>query len=240
MTGCSGASGTSSSASAGAPRRPRSPAAAQAQSRRSRSGRDRSVRPATRQAPPPAARHPIRPVPPVSCPRSDTPAFGPRSGAPTGSPAPLRGRAAVPRAAGRGQPGFRRSHRSGSGWSSRTPPSTPRADPPAPRCACAGCARTGAGGGSARARSARRARPARRSAVRRSTANLLCELGCEPSATPVAGSAVENSRLPAAFGRIKCDGVVRTSSATGCDAKSAPVAACRLGIPRLSADPVQT
>ena len=34
----------------------------------------------------------------------------------------------------------------------------PRSGPPAPRCACAGCARTGAAGRSATARSARRAR----------------------------------------------------------------------------------
>ena len=48
----------------------------------------------------------------------------------------------------------------------------PRSGRPARRCACAGCARTGAGGRSATARSGRRARPARCSAVRRST--------CEP------------------------------------------------------------
>ena len=53
----------------------------------------------------------------------------------------------------------------------------PRSDRPAPRCGCAGCARTGAAGRSARARSGRRARPARRSAVRRSTANLMVRRG---------------------------------------------------------------
>ena len=101
---------------------------------------------------PPAAR--------AGCRRSGRPASAPRSGARTGSPAPRRARACAPRAAGRGRPGCRASRRPGSGWSSRTRPSTPRSGRPAPRCACAGCARTGAGGRSATARSGRRARPA--------------------------------------------------------------------------------
>jgi hypothetical protein len=69
-------------------------------------------------------------------------------------------RASGPRAAGRGRPGSRRSRRSGSGWSNRSRPSTPRSGLSAPRCACADSGLTGAGSRSARARSARRARPA--------------------------------------------------------------------------------
>jgi hypothetical protein len=55
----------------------------------------------------------------------------------------------------------------------RIPPCSLRSDRSARLSACADCARTGAGSRSATARSGRRARPARRSAVRRSSANLV-------------------------------------------------------------------
>jgi len=49
--------------------------------------------------------------------------------------------------------------------------------------------------------------------------------GCEPGATAVAGVAVGNLRNSAAYSRFDCDGAVRTSGATGCDGRFAPVAA---------------
>jgi hypothetical protein len=62
---------------------------------------------------------------------------------------------------------------SSPGSSTRTRPSRQRSDRPARRCACADSAGRGARGRSARVRSGRQARPGRRSAVRRSTANLM-------------------------------------------------------------------
>ena len=87
--------------------------------------------------------------------------------------APRSARASARPAAGRARRGCRPARRPGSGWSSRTPPSKPRSGPPARPSACAGSVRRGAGGQSTTARFGRRARPARCSAVRRSTANLV-------------------------------------------------------------------
>ena len=124
-------------------------------------------------------------------------------------PAPRPSPAAVPPAAGRGRRGCRCSRRPGSGWSSRTRPSRPRAAPPGPRCGCAGCARTGA---AARPATARCAPPAPSAWLpRRSPANLIdVELrGANPGARlrteqPSASQAPRLFR-ERAIGRILCD-----------------------------------
>ena len=137
---------------------------------------------------------------PAGCQRSDRPASAPRSGARTGSPAPRRARACGPPAAGRGRRGCRPARRPAPGWSSRTRPSTPRSGRPAPRCACAGCARTGAGGRSATARSGRRARPVPvlcGASVNGEPRGLTLEVRNRCAVEPLPSQAVRSAKIPA-------------------------------------------
>jgi hypothetical protein len=77
------------------------------------------------------------------------------------------------------------------------------------------------------------------------TSPALCcaSVKCEPRganlgtcATPGAGVAAQNLRDSVAFGRAKCDGAVRTSSATGATPGSHPSQPKTQGIPPFSAD----